>query len=68
MDCCKEKDCCPCADRIERLETHINHIVDKHNSLVNMLDEWLPELKDKHNTLVDATKKLVDSLIEKELL
>ena len=32
MDCCKEKDCCPCADRIECLQAQITQLTEKLES------------------------------------
>ena len=29
MDCCKEKDCCPCAERIECLQAQIHQMAYK---------------------------------------
>ena len=52
MDCCKEKDCCPCADRIECLQAQISQLTEMNGKLslamktllaVPMVKNFLPE-------------------------
>ena len=33
MDCCKEKDCCPCKERIECLQAQINWLAKQVDEL-----------------------------------
>ena len=61
MDCCKEKDCCPCADRIECLQAQISQLTEMNDKLslvmkmlvaAPMVNSFLPEeITEKVNEL-----------------
>ena len=62
MDCCKEKDCCPCADRIECLQAQIKQLRKE----VNELNKFSFAVR-YPNIAKNEEPHTVNSLIEKEL-
>ena len=63
MDCCKkEEDCCPCAERIEHLQTEINKLANT----LRMLQEC-PELM-KGCTFIERDDGTVDMMITGQII